>query len=129
MFKDLVSMLSTITGFDTVSLQPNSGAAGELAGLMTIRGYHQSRGDHHRNVCLIPASAHGTNPASAMMASMKIVVIRARPFTVLQTQLRHCLASFTAALFLACLRMSLPQMPPVPPCSVRSVRRGWQRQR
>ena len=75
MFKDLSSMLCEITGFDAMSLQPNSGAAGEYTGLMAIRAYHQSRGDHHRNVCLIPTSAHGTNPASAMMTSMNIVVI------------------------------------------------------
>jgi glycine dehydrogenase len=79
MFKELTEMLCVITGFDDVSLQPNSGATGEYTGLMAIRAYHQSRGDHHRNVCLIPASAHGTNPASATMCSMQIVVIRARP--------------------------------------------------
>ena len=79
MFTDLSAMLCEITGFDAVSLQPNSGASGEYTGLMAIRAYHQSRGDHHRNVCLIPASAHGTNPASASMTSMQIVVIRASP--------------------------------------------------
>jgi glycine dehydrogenase len=79
MFKELNDMLCEITGFDAMSLQPNSGAAGEYTGLMSIRAYHASRGDSHRNVCLIPASAHGTNPASAAMASMQIVVIRARP--------------------------------------------------
>lgn len=77
LFKDLSAMLCEITGFDAVSLQPNSGASGEYTGLMSIRAYHKSRGDAHRNVCLIPASAHGTNPASATMASMEIVVIRA----------------------------------------------------
>ena len=75
LFKELDAMLCNITGFDAMSLQPNSGASGEYTGLMAIRAYHQSRGDHHRNVCLIPASAHGTNPASASMASMQIVVI------------------------------------------------------
>ena len=75
LFKELSDMLCNITGFDAMSLQPNSGASGEYTGLMAIRAYHQSRGDHHRNVCLIPASAHGTNPASASMASMQIVVI------------------------------------------------------
>ena len=65
--QDLAQQLATITGFDAVSLQPNSGASGEYAGLMAIRAYHQSRGDHHRNVCIIPVSAHGTNPASAVM--------------------------------------------------------------
>jgi len=77
MFAELSEMLCEITGFDAVSLQPNSGASGEYTGLMAIRAYHKSRGDHHRNVCLIPASAHGTNPASASMNSMQIVVIRA----------------------------------------------------
>lgn len=69
--------LSVITGFDAMSFQPNSGAQGEYAGLMVIRAYHQSRGDSHRNVCLIPSSAHGTNPASAVMAGMKVVVTKA----------------------------------------------------
>ncbi len=76
MFKDLVDWLSEITGFADVSLQPNSGAQGEYAGLMVIRAYHQSRGDHHRNVAIIPASAHGTNPASAVMAGMKVVIVK-----------------------------------------------------
>lgn len=68
--------LSEITGFYAVSMQPNSGAQGEFAGLMVIRAYHQSRGDSHRNVALIPSSAHGTNPASAVMAGMKVVVVK-----------------------------------------------------
>ena len=67
--------LATITGFAACSLQPNSGAAGEYTGLMVIRAYHQSRGQGYRNVVLIPASAHGTNPASAAMAGMKIVTV------------------------------------------------------
>lgn len=67
--------LAVITGFDAISLQPNSGAAGEYTGLMVIRAYHHSRGDYHRNIALIPASAHGTNPASAAMAGMKVVVV------------------------------------------------------
>jgi len=75
MFKDLEAQLCEVTGFDAMSLQPNSGASGEYAGLMAIRAYHQSRGDHHRDVCIIPVSAHGTNPASAAMCGMKIVVI------------------------------------------------------
>lgn len=75
-FKDLEAWLSEITGFAAVSLQPNSGAQGEYAGLMVIRAYHQSRGDHHRNIALIPQSAHGTNPASAVMAGMKVVVTK-----------------------------------------------------
>ncbi|CAD7700824.1 unnamed protein product [Ostreobium quekettii] len=76
MFEDLAQQLCAITAFDSVSLQPNAGASGEYAGLMAIRQYHRSRGDHARDVCLIPASAHGTNPASAAMAGMKIVTIR-----------------------------------------------------
>lgn len=75
LFDELNAWLCEITGFDAVSLQPNSGAQGEYAGLMTIRAYHQSREDHHRNIALIPNSAHGTNPASAVMAGMKVVVV------------------------------------------------------
>ena len=74
--KNLEHELNVITGFAGTSLQPNSGAQGEYAGLMVIRAYHQSRGDFHRNVALIPASAHGTNPASAAMAGMKIIVTK-----------------------------------------------------
>ena len=73
----LSKYLCEITAFDACSLQPNSGAQGEYAGLLTIRAYHESRGDHHRNVMLIPISAHGTNPASAVMAGMKVVVVKA----------------------------------------------------
>jgi glycine dehydrogenase len=73
-FRELESMLCEITGFDGMSLQPNSGAQGEYAGLMVIRAYHTSRGDINRNICLIPSSAHGTNPASAVMAGMEVVV-------------------------------------------------------
>ncbi len=76
MLKKLEHQLNVITGFAGTTLQPNSGAQGEYAGLMVIRAYHQSRGDHHRNIALIPASAHGTNPASAAMAGMKVVVTK-----------------------------------------------------
>lgn len=76
MFKDLEAALAEITGFDAVSLQPNSGAQGELAGLLAIVGYHQSRGEGHRDICLIPQSAHGTNPASAVMAGLKVVAVK-----------------------------------------------------
>jgi len=76
LFANLRSWLNEITGFSDTSLQPNSGAQGEFAGLMVIRAYHQSRGDHHRNVALIPTSAHGTNPASAVMAGMKVVLVQ-----------------------------------------------------
>ncbi|MPS30982.1 MULTISPECIES: aminomethyl-transferring glycine dehydrogenase [unclassified Salinivibrio] len=73
--KSLRDMLCEITGYDEISMQPNSGAQGEYAGLIAIQRYHESRGDSHRNVCLIPSSAHGTNPASAAMVSMKVVVV------------------------------------------------------
>ena len=72
---ELSRMLAEITGFDAVSLQPNSGAQGEYAGLLAIRAYHRARGEAHRTVCLIPSSAHGTNPASAAMAGLKVVVV------------------------------------------------------
>lgn len=71
---ELETYLKEITGFDAISMQPNSGAQGEYAGLLAIKKYHESRGDGHRNVCLIPRSAHGTNPASAIMASMQVIV-------------------------------------------------------
>ena len=74
--RNLEHQLNIITGFAGTSLQPNSGAQGEFAGLMTIRAYHLSNNDSHRNICLIPASAHGTNPASAVMAGMKVVVTK-----------------------------------------------------
>ncbi|CAI8400772.1 MAG: Glycine dehydrogenase (decarboxylating) [Polaribacter sejongensis] len=74
--KKLAHQLNIITGFAGTSLQPNSGAQGEFAGLMTIRAYHLSRKDAHRNICLVPASAHGTNPASAVMAGMKVIVTK-----------------------------------------------------
>ncbi|MCB0401277.1 MAG: aminomethyl-transferring glycine dehydrogenase [Flavobacteriales bacterium] len=76
MLKNLENDLAEITGFDAVSLQPNSGAQGEYAGLLVIKAYHESRGDHHRNIALIPSSAHGTNPASAVMAGMEVVVTK-----------------------------------------------------
>jgi glycine dehydrogenase len=75
LFARLQKWLCDITGYDAVSLQPNSGAQGEYAGLLAIRGYHAGRGEGHRNVCLIPSSAHGTNPASAHMAGMEVVVV------------------------------------------------------
>ncbi|MEK9851530.1 MAG: aminomethyl-transferring glycine dehydrogenase [Flavobacteriaceae bacterium] len=74
MLNQLTTQLNEITGFAATSLQPNSGAQGEYSGLMVIRAYHESRGESHRNICLIPASAHGTNPASAVMAGMEVVV-------------------------------------------------------
>ncbi len=77
LIEDLEADLTEITGYDQVSIQPNAGSQGELAGLLAIRGYHLSRGDEQRNVCLIPASAHGTNAASAVLAGMKVVVVAA----------------------------------------------------
>ena len=74
LFTELEAMLCDVTGFDGVSLQPNAGSQGEYAGLLTVRAYHESRGDSHRNICLIPKSAHGTNPASAVMAGYQVVV-------------------------------------------------------
>lgn len=75
LISDLEAQLATITGYDQVSIQPNAGSQGELAGLLAIRGYHHARGEEQRNICLIPASAHGTNAASAVLAGMKVVVV------------------------------------------------------
>jgi glycine dehydrogenase len=75
LFKQLEAWLAEITGMAAVSLQPNAGSQGEYAGLLAIRGYHQAQGEDHRRICLIPVSAHGTNPASAVMAGMKVVVV------------------------------------------------------
>ena len=75
MLKDLEEKLCILTGFDAVSLQPNAGSQGEYAGLLAIRAYHRAQGDHDRTICLIPASAHGTNPASAVMAGMEVVIV------------------------------------------------------
>jgi glycine dehydrogenase len=74
-YADLEKWLAEITGFAAISLQPNAGSQGEYAGLLAIRAYHRSRGDTHRDVCLIPDSAHGTNPASAVVAGMKVVAV------------------------------------------------------
>jgi glycine dehydrogenase len=76
LFKDLEHALAEITGYDAVSLQPNAGSQGEFSGLLAIHSYHESRGDFDRNICLIPSSAHGTNPASAVMAGMKVVIVK-----------------------------------------------------
>jgi len=75
MIDELAKWFVELTGYDKISMQPNAGSQGEYAGLIAIRKYHQSRGDHHRNICLIPSSAHGTNPASANMVDMKVVVV------------------------------------------------------
>ncbi len=79
MIEDLCARLCTITGYDAMSMQPNSGAQGEYAGLLTIMAYHRARGDGARKVCLIPVSAHGTNPASAQMCGMEVVVVKSAP--------------------------------------------------
>jgi glycine dehydrogenase len=76
LFQELEEMLKACTGYDAVSLQPNAGSQGEYAGLLAIKAWHQSRGEAHRNICLIPSSAHGTNPASAAMAGMKIIIVK-----------------------------------------------------
>ncbi len=75
MIDQLEAMLCAATGYAAVSLQPNAGSQGEYAGLLIIHAYHASRGESHRDICLIPSSAHGTNPASAQMAGMKVVVV------------------------------------------------------
>ena len=75
MIAELSSMLAELTGYDAVSLQPNAGSQGELAGLLAVRAYHRARGEEHRNICLIPSSAHGTNAASAVLAGMRVVVV------------------------------------------------------
>ena len=72
---DVEGWLAEVTGYDKVSVQPNAGSQGELAGLLAIRGYHDARGDHERTICLIPSSAHGTNAASAVMAGLEVVVV------------------------------------------------------
>src|SRR5919197_5901823 len=76
LFADLERWLTEITGYDAVSLQPNAGSQGEFAGLLAIRSYHRANGDEHRDICLIPASAHGTNAASAVMAGMRVAVVK-----------------------------------------------------
>jgi glycine dehydrogenase len=94
LFADLERWLAQCTGFAAVSLQPNAGSQGEYAGLLAIRAYHASRGEEHRDICLIPASAHGTNPASAQMAGLQVVVLRCdRDGNVDLTDLDHALAA------------------------------------
>ncbi len=93
LIEKLSTYLCEITGYDAVSLQPNSGAQGEYAGLLAIRAYHRSRGDHQRNICLIPESAHGTNPASANMVGMDVVVVRSDAHgNVDVAHLKECIA-------------------------------------
>ena len=106
-FQDLEKWLCEVTGFDAVSLQPNSGAQGEYAGLLAIKGYHDARGDQHRNVALIPASAHGTNPASAVMAGMAVVVVKStEEGNIDVTDLRAKAAQYADRL--SCLMVTYP---------------------
>ncbi len=105
--KELEDQLANITGFAATSLQPNSGAQGEYAGLMVIRAYHISRGDTHRNVALIPTSAHGTNPASAAMAGMEIVLVKTTPEGNIDVEDLKAKAAQHAA-NLSCLMVTYP---------------------
>ena len=107
LFSELEEWLAEITGFTAVSLQPNAGSQGELAGLLVIRAYHESRGEGHRNVCLIPTSAHGTNPASAVMAGMKVVAVACDELGNINVSDLHAKATEHAA-NLACLMMTYP---------------------
>lgn len=108
MFAELEKDLCEITGYDKISFQPNSGAQGEYAGLRAIRGYHESNGNHQRNVCLIPVSAHGTNPASAQMAGMivKPIKVRASDGTIDLVHLRENVAEFSDTL--SCIMITYP---------------------
>jgi glycine dehydrogenase len=104
MIRELEDWLVEITGYDAVSLQPNAGSQGEFAGLLAIRGYHKSRGDSQRNVCLIPSSAHGTNAASAVMAGMRVVVVGCDDFgNVDMDDLKHKILEHEAQLAAAIL--------------------------
>jgi glycine dehydrogenase len=107
MFEQLEAWLAEITGFAAVSLQPNSGAQGEYAGLLAIRGYHRARNEAHRTVCLIPQSAHGTNPASAVMAGMQVVVVGTAPDGTIDLADLKAKAEKHAAQ-LACLMVTYP---------------------
>jgi glycine dehydrogenase len=117
---DLEAQLTEITGYDQVSIQPNAGSQGELAGLLAIRGYHRSRGDDQRNVCLIPASAHGTNAASAVLAGMKIVVVAtAADGTIDHTDLYAKIEAHKDAL--SCIMITYPSTHGVYDADVREV--------
>jgi glycine dehydrogenase len=117
---DLEAQLTEITGYDQVSIQPNAGSQGELAGLLAIRGYHLSRGDHQRNICLIPASAHGTNAASAVLAGMKVVVVAtAADGTIHHTDLYAKIEANKDAL--SCIMITYPSTHGVYDADVREV--------
>ena len=112
--------LTAITGYDQVSIQPNAGSQGELAGLLAIRGYHHSRGDQQRNICLIPASAHGTNAASAVLAGMKVVVVAtASDGTIDHTDLYAKIEANREAL--SCIMITYPSTHGVYDADVREV--------
>ncbi|MGN7257797.1 glycine dehydrogenase (aminomethyl-transferring), partial [Arthrobacter sp. SAFR-023] len=112
--------LAEITGYDQVSIQPNAGSQGELAGLLAIRGYHLSRGDDQRNICLIPASAHGTNAASAVLAGMKVVVVAtAADGTIDHTDLYAKIEANKDAL--SCIMITYPSTHGVYDADVREV--------
>ena len=105
--RELETVLAGVTGFDAVSLQPNSGAQGEYAGLRAIRAFQAAQGQGHRDVCLIPTSAHGTNPASAVMAGLRVVPVACRPDGYIdQTHLRQLVAEHAAAL--SCVMITYP---------------------
>ncbi|MFF2319264.1 aminomethyl-transferring glycine dehydrogenase [Arthrobacter sp. NPDC058097] len=117
---DLEAQLTEITGYDQVSIQPNAGSQGELAGLLAIRGYHLSRGDEQRNICLIPASAHGTNAASAVLAGMKVVVVAtAADGTIDHTDLYAKIEANKDAL--SCIMITYPSTHGVYDADVREV--------
>ncbi|MDR7160723.1 glycine dehydrogenase [Arthrobacter sp. BE255] len=120
LISDLEAQLTEITGYDQVSIQPNAGSQGELAGLLAIRGYHLSRGDDQRTVCLIPASAHGTNAASAVLAGMKVVVVAtAADGTIDHTDLYAKIEANRDAL--SCIMITYPSTHGVYDADVREV--------
>jgi len=120
MIRQLEDWLIEVTGYDAVSLQPNAGSQGEFAGLLAIRGYHKSRGDHERNVCLIPSSAHGTNAASAVMAGMRVVVVGCDDFgNVDMDDLKHKILEHESAL--AALMITYPSTHGVYEASVSDI--------
>ncbi|MBT6471348.1 MAG: aminomethyl-transferring glycine dehydrogenase [Candidatus Marinimicrobia bacterium] len=107
MIHELGQWLIKSTGFNAISMQPNSGAQGEYAGLMIIRAFHQDNGNGHRNICLIPASAHGTNPASAVMAGMKVVVIKCDKYgNISEDDLKNKVSTYSDRL--ACMMITYP---------------------
>jgi glycine dehydrogenase len=120
MFRDLEEWLSSITGFAGVSLQPNAGSQGEYAGLLVIRAWHVSRGENHRRICLIPTSAHGTNPASAVMAGMRVVAVACdKQGNIDLTDLREKATEHASQL--ACLMVTYPSTHGVFEASIREI--------